>query len=130
PLPGAHPDQQPVWRRTLGDRAGGYALCALRQVALGGGPGARARPRRPRGVKGRADKHLTPPGWRWWTCNERIIADPETGVIYLPSMVMGGRRDGTRRLYKHLGPAGAWWRMTLFRMRCGACEVALAPEGA
>jgi hypothetical protein len=28
------------------------------------------------------------------TCNERIIADPETGVIYLPPMVMDGRRDG------------------------------------
>ena len=33
----------------------------------------------------------------WCTCNERIIAAPDTGVIYLPSIIMGGRRDGTRR---------------------------------
>jgi hypothetical protein len=30
------------------------------------------------------------------TCIERIIAEPDTWVIYLPSITMGGRRDGTR----------------------------------
>src|SRR5262249_42749437 len=69
-----------------------HSACITGGVCWTPGPPSRGE----EGSHGLATESCASQDARWCTCNERIIAELGIGVIDLPSIIMGGRQDGTR----------------------------------